>query len=279
MSQSPENLLLTSLKAALAAGHEILEVYRKPKYKKEIKADFSPVTEADRTAHDVILEILSVTGFPVLSEEGRVIAYTERKQWPVFWLVDPLDGTKEFIRKNGEFTVNIALIKAGKPVLGVLYAPLPDLMYFSDETSGAFRVERFSEKWREGCTLEELVEAAEGLPLENGEKPFRVVASRSHRNRKTNRYIKKLKKIHPGLEIVSRGSALKFCLVAEGSADVYPRFGPTWEWDTGAGHAIAEAAGCRVCLHEGDMPLSYNKQQLLNPWFIVERAEKAVKIP
>ncbi len=255
----------------MKAGQAVLEVYGKPVYKKELKADHTPVTEADRAAHSLIVRQLGQTGLPVLSEEGRQIAFQERSRWSFFWLVDPLDGTREFIKRNGEFTVNIALIKGECPVLGVLYAPLPDLMYFSDPQKGAFRLDEFSKHWKEGYTVGDVIPASRSLPLEPGEGPVRVVASRSHRNRRTNRFIRELKKRHPELEIVSRGSALKFCLVAEGSADVYPRFGPTWEWDTGAGHAIAEAAGCRVRLHDSGSPLTYNKKDLLNPWFIVER--------
>jgi 3'(2'), 5'-bisphosphate nucleotidase len=271
MAISDMNYLMTALGAALEAGKLILEVYKKPVIERELKDDASPVTEADRAAHSAISDCLAGTGIPILSEEGRDIQYRERKAWKNFWLVDPLDGTKEFIRKNGEFTVNIALIEGQKPVLGVLYAPLPDLMYFSDRESGAFRMEAFSSKWAEAGSAGNLLEMAQRLPVIDDSRPFRVVASRSHRNRPTRQFIRSLKKKHPGLEIVSRGSALKFCLVAEGSADVYPRYGPTWEWDSGAGHAIAEAAGCTVSKHDLDEALEYNKENLLNPWFIVRR--------
>ncbi|MFC2098213.1 3'(2'),5'-bisphosphate nucleotidase CysQ [Bacteroidota bacterium] len=263
--------MMIALKAALSAGEVILEVYRKPSYAKELKSDFTPVTEADRAAHSAIMEILRSSGFPVLSEEGNKIPYEERKDWETFWLVDPLDGTKEFIRKNGEFTVNIALIHKQKAVLGILYAPLPDLMYYSETGSGAYRMEEFSKKWPDIHSINECSNLSQSLPLEVENKGYRVVASRSHINLLTKRYIKKLRKSHGGLELVSRGSALKFCLVAEGSADIYPRFGPTWEWDTGAGQAIAEAAGCSVSLHDRDEALSYNKENLLNPFFIVAR--------
>ena len=271
MAESSEMYLMTALKAALAAGKLILEVYEKPVIERELKDDATPVTEADRAAHSVITEHLEATGIPVLSEEGKEIGYGDRKAWKAFWLVDPLDGTKEFIRKNGEFTVNIALIEGSKPVLGVLYAPLLDIMYFSGREAGAFRMKDFSKKWTDADRAQNLFSMASSLPLKDENRPYCVVASRSHRNRHTRRFIKGLEKIHPDLEIVSRGSALKFCLVAEGSADVYPRYGPTWEWDSGAGHAIAEAAGCRVSLHDRDEPLVYNKENLLNPWFIVIR--------
>ncbi|MFC2115814.1 3'(2'),5'-bisphosphate nucleotidase CysQ [Bacteroidota bacterium] len=271
MNNSFKMHLMTAIGAAMAAGDAILKVYNKPDYTKELKADHSPVTEADYAAQAVISDHLQVAGFPVLSEEGGDIKYEDRKNWETFWLVDPLDGTKEFIRRNGEFTVNIALIHGIQPVLGILYAPLPDLMYFSDVLEGGFRIESFSQKWPGIISLEDLLQASETLPLNRKDRPFRVVASRSHRNRHTNQYIRKLKKIHPGLELVSRGSALKLCLVAEGSADIYPRFAPTWEWDTGAGQAIAEASGCKVTHHDTESPIIYNKEILLNPWFIVRR--------
>jgi len=271
MKDSFKQYLLKSLEAANAAGEAILEVYNKPVYEKELKADHTPVTEADRAAHTIIMEHLQPLGFPVLSEEGKEIGFNERKQWTTFWLVDPLDGTKEFIRKNGEFTVNIALIDQNRPVLGILYAPLHDLMYFSDVETGAFRMTNFTNIWKDVKSVEDLLIRSEKLPVEGSERPYRVVASRSHSNEQTESYVKTLRKTHPDLELVSRGSALKICTVAEGSADIYPRFGPTWEWDTGAGQAIAEASGCRVTLHDSDEALTYNKEILLNPFFIVKR--------
>lgn len=271
MKKDSEFFLNAALVSALGAGERILEVYEKPHIEKELKEDSTPVTEADRSAHATIMKHLQSTGIPVLSEEGRNISYEERRTWKVFWLVDPLDGTKEFLRKNGEFTINIALIEGQKPYLGVLYAPLLDLLYFSSPGEGAFRLEGFAKNWKDRVSCRDLRDSSQALPLVPTERKYRVVASRSHGNRHTSRYIRTLNKLHPGLETVSRGSALKFCLVAEGSADIYPRFGPTWEWDSGAGHAIAEAAGCRVRLHNREESLLYNKENLLNPWFIVER--------
>ena len=266
-----QEYLMIALEAALDAGKAILEVYRKPDFKMELKDDASPVTEADHAAHRVISDHLILTGFPVLSEEGKESGYEERKKWKVFWLVDPLDGTKEFIRRNGEFTVNIALIQEQQAVLGILFAPLLDIMYFSAAGKGAFRIEDFSQKWVNNGSAEQMYSLSESLPLESSESGYKVVASRSHINRQTRKFIDSLKKNHPDLELVSRGSALKFCLVAEGTANIYPRFGPTWEWDTGAGQAIAEAAACKVTLLDEKSPLKYNKENLLNPGFIVRR--------
>jgi 3'(2'), 5'-bisphosphate nucleotidase len=265
-----DDYLMTALGAAMEAGKAILKVYRKPVIRRELKKDASPVTEADRNAHAIIAQRLNQTGLPVLSEEGKKTAFAERKNWSSFWLVDPLDGTKEFIRKSGDFTVNIALVNHGTPVLGIVYTPLHDLLHFGERDSGAFRVKGLLGKWPGITCLEDLMGITESLPVEQKGSAMRVVASRSHRNRQTNRYIKSLKRKHPELEFLSRGSALKFCLVAEGSADIYPRFSPTWEWDTGAGHAVAEAAGCRVTLLDETTPLNYNKKDLLNPGFIVK---------
>jgi len=271
MNSASQKYLITGLEAALAAGEAILEVYRKPEYKTELKEDATPLTEADQAAHEIILKHLLPTGFPVLSEEGREIEYAERKGWRLFWLVDPLDGTKEFISKNGEFTVNIALIHGKKAILGILYAPLLDIVYYSDCGMGAYRLTDFSSRSKGIKAIDKLIEISEPMPLEKPDKVFRVVASRSHINHETMGYIKSLRTRHPELEMVSKGSALKFCLVAEGSADIYPRFGPTWEWDTGAGQAIAEASGCKVTLLDEKTSLSYNKENLLNPGFIVRR--------
>ena len=271
MQDSFQQHMLQAISAAVAAGEAILNAYRKPGLHQEIKKDLSPVTEADLAAHKIIADHLLHTGLPILSEEGKNIPFEERRNWRQFWLVDPLDGTREFLGRNGEFTVNIALIEGQKPIMGILYAPCLDLVYFSDLKAGAYRMEACSKRWHEIRNVGELMEASEKLPLKNTGHPYRVVASRSHINQETEDYIRDLKNAHPGLEVLSRGSALKFCQLAEGSADVYPRFGPTMEWDTGAGHAIALASGCRLTLHNSADSLVYNKESLLNPWFIVQR--------
>ena len=207
---------------AVEAGEAIMKVYSR-EFTVEMKEDKSPLTEADREAHHIIAEALAklTPEIPVLSEEGRAMAYEERKGWETLWVVDPLDGTKEFIKKNGEFTVNIALVERGVPVLGVVYAPALERCYFADG-NGAFRREK-------GNTVR--------LPAEGTERPFTVVASRSHRSPETDELIEGLKGEHPELELTSIGSSLKLCLVAEGSADVYPRLAPTMEWDTAAARA------------------------------------------
>ena len=262
--------LLLAMELAYAAGRVIMEVYSKENFSTEIKKDNSPVTEADHLANEIITDGLKGTGIPVLSEEGREIPYEERKHWNEFWLVDPLDGTKEFIRRNGEFTVNIALVDGKQPRMGVIYAPNYDLMYAAESSLGAWRMNSYSTL--EIRTYEDVLDAAEKLPLRHRRHSFGVVASRSHRNEETELFIKSLQKEHPDLQIVSRGSSLKFCLVAEGSADIYPRYGPTMEWDTGAGHAIAEFSGCMVRVYGSEESLDYNKENLINPRFVVRRS-------
>jgi 3'(2'), 5'-bisphosphate nucleotidase len=265
-----DDLLALALRAALAAGREILDVYAGPDFGVETKSDRTPLTEADRRAHRTIVEHLAPAGLPLLSEEGRPIAYPERRRWDLFWLIDPLDGTKEFIKRNGEFTVNIALIRTGTPILGIVYAPTLGDLYTGCEGLGAYK---FKTDGRPSGVKEpdKILEAGERLPLSRPPGPLRVVASRSHLTPETERCIADLKAEQSDVELVSKGSSLKFGLLAEGSADLYPRFGPTMEWDTAAGHAVAEAAGCTVTQADGTSPLLYNKEDLLNPWFIVRR--------
>ena len=225
-----------------------MKIYSTADFGVEMKADNSPLTLADKASHEVIMRHLRPTAIPVLSEEGAHLPYEERKAWRRLWIVDPLDGTKEFIKRNGEFTVNIALVEDGTPVLGVILMPATGALYA----------------------------AIVGQPFapHNGgsaARPFTVVASRSHLNDETAAYIEALRAQHPDLQCVSAGSSLKICLVAEGKADVYPRFAPTMEWDTAAGHAIALAAGLTVTDPHTGCPLTYNKPDLHNPHFIVQK--------
>lgn len=264
--------LLDAIDAALLAGEKILAVYANPSADFEIerKADDSPVTIADREAQKSIVEVLKGTPFPILSEEGGQISYEERKSWNTLWMVDPLDGTKEFIKRNGEFTVNIALISGSVPVGGVVYVPVQRALYWAGEGRGAYKLSGISA--RNGKSLEELEALAACLP-DTGvrHEGFVVVASRSHLTAETEDYIAGLKRIHPDVKLVSGGSSLKICLVAEGKADVYPRFAPTMEWDTAAAHAIARVAGVEIYQAGTESPLQYNKEDLHNPWFVVEK--------
>jgi 3'(2'), 5'-bisphosphate nucleotidase len=257
----------TAIQAAVKAGLKILEIYNNPNSDFEIerKSDDSPLTIADKVSHQVIVENLEKIGLPILSEEGKNIAYETRKKWNKFWLIDPIDGTKEFIKKNGEFTINIALIEDNKAVFGVIYVPVSGDLYWGIVGEGAYKV-NVSKKPK---SLDDLCKEAIKLPITNQRNIYKVVASRSFMNNDTKQFIEKLKEEHPNLEMVSKGSSLKICMVAEGEADIYPRFGPTMEWDTAAGNAIVCAAGKEVTLTNGTT-LLYNKENLLNPYFIVK---------
>jgi 3'(2'), 5'-bisphosphate nucleotidase len=268
-----------AVSAVMAAGKEILEVYH-THFDVMQKDDQSPLTMADKRAHQVIKRCLEPLGIPILSEEGRDIPYGERKNWPRLWIVDPLDGTKEFIKRNDEFTVNIALIENSHPVLGVVYVPVPGRLYFGCSRMGSFRTDqadRIPEK-EKGKSLspdiwiKNLLKDAVKLPVSDpSRKVFTVVGSRSHPSPELEAFVEKLRREHDGqIEFISAGSSLKICLVAEGSADIYPRLGPTMEWDTAAGQAVAEFAGARVYAYDIKEPLIYNKKNLLNPWFIVQ---------
>lgn len=268
-----QKYVMAAIDAALKAGGVILSIYNDPNSDFEIerKADNSPLTLADRKAHEIIASILSQSPFPVLSEEGKKMDYAIRREWDILWIVDPLDGTKEFIKRNGEFTVNIALVKESVPVMGVIYVPVTKELYFAVEGVGAYKLSGITSLEDENVTLDRMIEQSELLPVDDLRDHFVVVASRSHLSPETEEYIAELKKEHGKVEMISSGSSIKICLVAEGKADVYPRFAPTMEWDTAAGHAIARAAGMEVYQSGKDEPLRYNKEDLLNPWFIVER--------
>lgn len=272
-----QQYIINAIDAALLAGKEILSIYDDPAsdFKIEKKADNSPLTIADKKAHETIVEILKKTPFPVLSEEGKHLPYTERCNWETLWIVDPLDGTKEFIKRNGEFTVNIALVCHSVPVMGVIYLPVKQELYFAEEHMGAYKIAGITS--RDDASLEELTASAQRLPSETVRDKFIIVASRSHLTSETESYIEDMKRQHSDVELISSGSSIKICLVAEGKADVYPRFAPTMEWDTAAGHAIARAAGMEVYQAGKEEPLNYNKEDLLNPWFIVEPKQTEIK--
>jgi len=235
------------------AGSAIMEIYA-GEFDVELKGDNSPLTCADRASHQVIVEGLqeATPDIPILSEEGRDIPYVERAAWSRFWLVDPIDGTKEFIKRNGEFTVNIALIEDGRVIAGVVYVPAQDTMYFGRLGAGAWKIDGNQDPVKITVRV-----ADESLGLT-------VVMSRSHPSPELEEYLREVKVA----EAMPVGSSLKLCVVAEGKADLYPRLGPTMEWDTAAGHAVVEAAGGTVSQVDG-APLMYNKENLLNPYFIV----------
>jgi 3'(2'), 5'-bisphosphate nucleotidase len=257
-----------AIRAALLAGEAIMEVYGGADFGVETKQDESPLTLADLRAHRIIADLLKETGIPLLSEEGAHTPYPERSCWERFWLVDPLDGTKEFIHRNGEFTVNIAMVEQGRSQFGVVYAPVLKELYVGIPGKGAFRCRKEKNFTQ---PLDYLLQFADPLPLKEPDpKYFRVVASRSHFNEETRAYVESLDIAEKEISLVSRGSSLKLCMVASGEADIYPRLGPTMEWDTAAAHAVVKAAGRNVCRHDNGEELIYNKENLLNPWFVVK---------
>ena len=265
---------------AAEAGAAISEVYH-TKFEVSYKEDRSPLTMADQRSHAIILTRLNELSprFPVLSEEGRDIPYEERKGWEYFWLVDPLDGTKEFVKRNGEFTVNIALIHGNKPVAGLIYVPEKRTYYFAAEGLGAYKLVSGNTPLL-GLSFDTMLRESKKLPSNAGivqaARPLTIIGSRSHASKEFEEFIKALKEKYPDAATLSAGSSLKFCLVAEGTADVYPRFGPTMEWDTAAGQCIVEESG-GVVVDRSRKRLTYNKESLLNSDFVVCGSEHLMK--
>jgi 3'(2'), 5'-bisphosphate nucleotidase len=261
-----QSLLPIAIEAAEQACKEILEVYNSGDFQAEVKGDNSPLTIADKRAHHKIADILKSTNLPLLSEEGKEVPYAERKHWEYFWMVDPLDGTKEFLKRNGEFTVNIALIHKNKPVLGVVAVPATGEVFYGAAGVGAFLRHVGIGFEVQGSRLQvpgsDVKLDAKAVDLKAS--GLRVVASRSHMNEDTENFINSLK--DPSL--VSSGSSLKFMLLINGKADVYPRYAPTMEWDTAAAHAVVNSAGIKVLQSNSKEELVYNKENLLNPYFI-----------
>lgn len=278
-----DEITIPALRAAVLAGKAIMEVYRTD-FSVDYKSDNSPLTLADRRAHDIITKELTPLKIPVLSEEGKDIPYTERKNWETLWIVDPLDGTKEFVKKNDEFTVNIALVHNQEPAFGVIYVPVKNMLYFGSAAKGAFLLEDTevleslcvpSDTTRDIPDLDIVISRSRELPAETpGSAPYIIVGSRSHLTSEVEAFVEEKKKHHRQVEFISAGSSLKFCLVAEGKAAIYPRLGPTMEWDTAAGQAIAAFSGAKIYRHDTGAPLLYNRPDLLNPWFVVEFQEK-----
>lgn len=258
--------ILTLLAIAKKAGEEIRKIYHSEDISIQLKQDNSPLTKADQQSHTIIMNELSsldgqLKNLPILSEEGKHIAYDLRKKWDRFWLVDPLDGTKEFLNRNGEFTVNIALIESGIPAIGLVYAPIHNKYWFGGKSFGSYTCTDDQDSWIQI-----------GPRSSNNLNP-NVIASRSHMDPNTHQYLEKVKNHFGTMNLLSSGSSIKLCSVAEGAADVYPRFAPTMEWDTAAAHGVCEGAGCRVIDINTKKELRYNKENLLNPSFIVCRKQ------
>lgn len=247
------------IELARKAGDQILEIYNKT-FDINYKEDKSPLTDADIASNNIIIEGLKkhFPDIPVIAEESKNEPYETRKNWNSFWLVDPLDGTKEFINRNGEFTINIALIINNEPVLGLIFAPVPNLLYYAVKGQGCFKIEN----------AEEPVKIT-SRKLDYNNKVI-ITGSRSHSTPELEEYVKQMKQKYKGIEFLPAGSALKFGRIAEGSADIYPRFGKSMEWDIAAGHIIAKESGKQLFIHNTKDELRYNKEDLTNPWFICE---------
>ena len=282
-------LIESALRAASEAGEAILQIYARD-FEVAYKADDSPLTEADQAAHEIIVAHLSQTPYPVLSEESSAVPYAQRAEWNCYWLIDPIDGTKEFIKKNGEFTVNIALIEQGQPILGIVLVPVKSTYYIGDQ-QGAYKAtigEGFSNLEAIITALSSDRSVLQRIRVSGSvEDQLRVVASKSHCNEQTLEFISQLEEDHGPVDRVSSGSSIKLCMVAEGSAHLYPRIAPTCEWDTAAAHAVVRAAGGEVFVYDPQVAakeyvteqvnlkkVGYNKSDILNPYFIVSGLHK-----
>lgn len=258
---------------AFEAGQKILNVYSKENFGIEYKEDASPVTLADEQSHTHIIAKLSehYSHIPILSEEGDLPSYEERKNWRLAWVVDPLDGTKEFIKRNGEFTVNIALIEHGTPILGVIYSPAQDIIYFANSGVGSYKLENCQVTLSSIQLDDDLLNASQKLPLYKTTTTT-VAVSRSHFSSETASFIEQLKsRPDDYIPVIEAGSSIKMCLVAEGTASIYPRLSYSMEWDTAAGEAIVKYSGGQVLEYPTNEPLRYNKENLKNPFHIVKR--------
>ena len=264
-------LLKQAITAALKAGEKILEIYNTD-FTVEIKSDETPVTAADKAASNSIITDLASTNIKVLSEEDEHFAYDKRKDWSQLWVVDPLDGTKEFVKRNGEFTVNIALVEDHKPVIGVIYSPVFKYLYYGTKGMGSYKVNThdvLSELNKSGSPyISAIINKAKRLPLAKLPSEYTVVASRSHLSKEVNERINKAKLQHSKVNIINTGSSIKFCWVAEGLAHEYPRYGTTMEWDTASGQCIIEEAGGMVLDLATNAPMIYNRENLKNNNFI-----------
>jgi len=244
--------ILDIVDIAKSAGDIIMKIYEKD-FSVSYKDDNSPLTEADLKSNDLIVEALKKYNLPIMSEEMQIPSFQDRKDWEYYWCIDPIDGTKEFVKKNGEFTVNIALIHKSKPVLGVVYAPVLDDIYYAKQGEGAFK---------NGVKLPLIVNKTPQISL-------KLAVSRSHLSHETKVFIKEIEKTTKNLTLISKGSSLKLVMVAEGSVDIYPRMAPTMEWDTAAAHAIVLESDKDIFNYHTNISIIYNKKDLLNPWFIV----------
>ena len=268
-----EYLLPQQFNAAVRAGAAIMKIYKQSDdYHVTMKSDHTPITIADRMAHNTIKESLGATRIPILSEEGRQMLYDERRNWELFWLVDPLDGTVEFIKGNNEFTINIALMENNVCISSVVYIPYHHKMYIAERGRGAWVMYDVEPDAEASYSYQQIHENIVQLPLATTKHTaFRVAVSRSHQTAETHEHIETLRREHPDLEVIEQGSSYKFCLLAEGYVDYYIRTTTTSEWDTAAGELILSEAGGTTYAYPSGEPLLYNKEELDNPWFVAKR--------
>lgn len=270
--QKQEELFTNAIVAAVKAGLKIMPLFNSDDYEITMKSDNSPFSLADKVAHEEIEACLAKSRIPVLSEEGRDRGYDERKAWDIFWLIDPLDGTRQFIQKRKEFTVNIALIINNYPTFGVIYAPAYNALFWGFHQREAYKIENIDLNNDVELAFSDLLLRAIKIPSSNADRVYTVLASPNHTTHQTQSYIEKLHQKHGEIVTISMGSSLKMCLLADGKADIYIRHADTYEWDTAAAQAILEGAGCTIKSLDTDKRLSYNnKESLINPWFICER--------
>jgi 3'(2'), 5'-bisphosphate nucleotidase len=262
-----QDLIYLAIQAAFKGGEEILSIY-KTDFLVETKSDNTPVTAADKASGKAIAEVLHQSTYPVISEEELVPPYAERKDYQHVWIVDPLDGTKEYVKRNGEFAVNVALTENKQPVIGVIYAPILKTLYFAGKDFGSYKITEEVLYRLHELSITELCQLAIKLPAERLPANYTVIASRSHLSREVNEHIERLSHIYGKVAVINVGSSIKQCWVAEGKAHEYPRYGLTMEWDTAAGQCILEEAGSQLIDLQTGNPMVYNKEDLRNNYFV-----------
>jgi 3'(2'), 5'-bisphosphate nucleotidase len=277
---TPDNETFTELfqsafRAAIIAGKRILEIFNAEDFQVSMKSDNSPLSSADKEAHEIIKHLLLNSRIPILSEEGRDMQFEERKSWDILWIVDPLDGTRQFIQKREEFTVNIALVVGGNPLFGVVYAPAIGDMYFGIKDMGSFKIAIENRDLQTYSFRQIITESKKLDPSSKTTGKYTILASYNHVNKETLEYIANMRKTYPDVEVKKVGSSLKMCMLADGIGDVYVRYTDTYEWDTAAAQTILEGVGWSINALDTNEPLTYNKESLLNPYFICEKAVRS----
>lgn len=260
------DLLYLAVQAAFKGGEEILKIYETD-FKVEIKSDNTPVTAADKASGKAIAAVLAHSSIPVISEEERVPSFEERQTFERVWIVDPLDGTKEYVKRNGEFAVNVALVEHNSPIIGIIYAPILKTLYFAAKGQGSYKIGEEELLNLKSLSMQELLHSAIRLPCESLPATYTVIASRSHLSREINEHVQKLHNLFGAVNMLNVGSSIKQCWVAEGRAHEYPRYGLTMEWDTAAGQCILEEAGSQLIDLSTALPMVYNKEDLRNNYF------------